>query len=100
MADENAGGPFKLARMYFQNQDTIRELEREGVSRHELRDATRSLRVEGLLPSEENPQFLAEMIAAKLIDSGKPTSINWDKIIELIEKLMPLIQMWLSSCGI
>jgi len=100
MVDENVGGPFKLARMYFQNQDTIKELEKEGVSRYELRDATRSLRTEGMFPAEENLRFLAEMIVAKLIDRGKPASFNWDKIIELIEKLMPLIQMWLSSCGI
>ena len=88
----------RLRKLLFENRRNIRELEKLGVSRSELRDAVRSVHADGALTTGD-PDFAAVIIAAELADTAEvPTSIDWDKIIELINKLMPLIETWISMC--
>lgn len=96
-------GRGKLRNLLFANRRNIRELEALGVSRSELRTAVASVRRDGEFPTEESPGMLAGLIAAELADNPKvelPREFNWDKLIELLERLMPLIQAWISGCGI
>ena len=101
MTSENPGSRVKLRSLLFANRRTLRELEAEGVSRQELKAAVRAVNDAGELPKGESHDFLAAIIAAELVDNKDvqlPGAINWDKIIELIEKLMPLIETWLAMC--
>lgn len=89
----------KLRELLFANRKNLRELKKEGVSRQELKEAVVNVHSAGQLPMGEDPLELAEIIAAELADTAElPQAVNWDKIIELIEKLMPLIETWLSMC--
>ena len=92
-----------LRKLLFKNRRNIKELEKLGVSRSELRTAVTTVRRDGEFPTEESPGMLAGLIAAELADNPKvelPREFNWDKLIELLERLMPLIQAWISGCGI
>lgn len=93
-----------LRELLFANRKTIKELEAEGVSRRELKTAVKDVHGNGQLPKgEDNYNMAASLIAAALADNPEvqlPAAVNWDKIIELIEKLMPLIEAWISGCSI
>jgi hypothetical protein len=98
-----------LRSLLFANRGTLRELEKEGVSRRELRAAVSVVNKAGELPRDkdgvfkDDHEFLAAIIAAELADNKSvelPGAINWDKIIELIEKLMPLIEAWIGMCAV
>jgi len=89
----------KLRKMLFANRHLFRELESEGITRYELRDAVRAIDKDGEFPTGENHATLALLIVAQLAGVAKnPQAFNWDKIFELIEKLMPLIELWMTGC--
>ena len=97
---EKPTGP-KLRRLLFQHRSTFRDLESEGISRWQLREAVRTLRADGEFPAGECHSMLAMLVVAELAGTvTDPQGLDWDKIFELIEKLMPLIEMWLSMCAI
>ena len=93
----------KLRKLLFKNRANIKALEKEGVSRGELRAAVKALHDDGEFPKGEDPGMLAALIVAELMDNPSvqvPRAANWDKIFELIEKLMPFIQAFMSGCGL
>jgi len=82
-----------------EQRETLRELKGMGISRVELWRAVRAARDDGDLPRGQDYDYSAAIIVAELTARlSLPQSFNWDKLFELIEKLMPLIEMWLAAC--
>lgn len=91
--------PRSLRKELSRQRQTLRELRAEGVSRRELWDAMRAVRADGDLKPGGDFEFSAALIVAELADRGEfPTGVDWDNIFRLIEKLMPLIEMWATMC--
>lgn len=92
-----------LRSLMFQNRKNLRKLEKKGVSRSQLRGAVVSLCEADEFPRGDDPGYLAQLILAELLDDPSvdlPQGSFLDGILELIERLMPLIETWISGCGI
>jgi hypothetical protein len=88
-----------LRRLFYDRREDLQELDELGVSKRELKGAVQRCHAEGQLPKGMAPEFLALVIAAELADTAElPRGVNWDRIIELINNLMPLIETWMAMC--
>lgn len=93
----------KIPSMMWERRKAFRELRKLGVTRPALHRAVLAIRGADEWPTGKDANLLPEMIAAEVIESeGLPAADGEiiQRIIELIEALMPLIEAWIQMCGV